>query len=67
MEEEFVMLEEVQVLPPEPAELEDPGYMLACGEKDVSDEGAALVLVIFALRCLSSLFLVPREGWFTGG
>ena len=34
MEEELVMLEEVQVLPPEPAEPADPGYMLACGERE---------------------------------
>ena len=45
MEEEVVMLEEVQVLPEpaEPAEPEDPGYMLACGERDIFDEDASLL------------------------
>ena len=40
MEEEVVMLEKVQVLPEptDPAEAEDPGYMLACGERDIFDE-----------------------------
>ena len=43
MEEEFIILGEVQVLPEpaEPAEPEDPGYMLACGERDIFDEGAS--------------------------
>ena len=44
MEEEVIVLEEVQVLPPEPAEPAEPedlGYMLACGERDIFDEGAS--------------------------
>ena len=38
MEEEVVIVEEVQFRPPEPAESTDPGYMLACGERDIFDE-----------------------------
>ena len=38
MEEEVVIVEEVQFQPPEPAEPADPGYMLACGDRDIFDE-----------------------------
>ena len=43
MEEEVLVLEEVQVLPEpaEPAEPEDLGYILACGDRDIFDEDAS--------------------------
>ena len=52
------MLEEVQVLPEPavPAEPEeDPGYMLACGDRDIFDEDASLLYTASQLvRDLSS-------------
>ena len=57
MEEEVVMLEEVQVLPEpaDPAEPEDLGYMLACGDRNIFDEDASLLYTASQLvRDLSS-------------
>ena len=58
MEEEVVVLEEVQVLPEPavPAEPEeDPGYMLACGDRDIFDEDASSLYTASQLvRDLSS-------------
>ena len=55
MEEEVIMLEEVQVQPPESAEPVDLGYILACGERDIFDEGgSSLYSVSQLVRDLST-------------